>query len=706
MPGGDQIHNENSGPVGGNFLQVGNLHGDVMLWRKVPADESLAGDLASVVGERSRKEEEQWRIDDPDALLVRWHEAEDGLFDPADNIHRPLGGHEPAPLSGQFTTIRSTFQATGTQRLVILGRAGAGKTVLAHRLILDLLDHRDHRGSVPVLFSLNDWNPAATGLRDWMIDRLLHDHPFLEQRDSTGKRGAEVLVDRDWILPVLDGFDEIPHRHHHSAVQQVSQVRLPLVLTSRPDEYASAARSAKAVGRAAAIEIEDLALDQAERYLCRSTNQSRASEWAAVFEQLQLTPNKATSRNLTSVLTTPLMVMLARTLYNDTNERVPGELLDTTRFPESTDLERHLLSGYVDTVYDRRRTGVPAGATHKAWSPDQARHWLGSLANGLRNRSIHGFTWWQLPALLPRRTRILATSVTSGLVLGLMYVLTSVLTNGPTYGFAAVLPDALLLGAATWLTFGLPAGFLNELRFSRRQDGREPERLRLYWRRSRRPQRHAGWPHLTRAASELTKGLLVGLLVGLAVSLALRLANVLAGALMDRRVAPFEGAADLLAKGFAEGVAIGTAFGVVNVVVSALGERHDPHDSAPWRLLTTDRTITLVRTVPAAGLVISIAIWTLGIPALTALLFGALAALLRVALSAWGSWLLFARLWLPLTGRLPWRPQRFFEDAHDRGILRQAGASYQFRHAQLRDHLADHHRTWSLRISPSSIDVA
>ncbi|KOU61090.1 hypothetical protein ADK57_28580 [Streptomyces sp. MMG1533] len=45
--------------------------------------------------------------------------------------------------------------------------------------------------------------------------------------------------------------------------------------------------------------------------------------------------------------------------------------------------------------------------------------------------------------------------------------------------------------------------------------------------------------------------------------------------------------------------------------------------------------------------------------------------------------------WLALRGRLPWRLMRFLDDAHARGVLRQAGSFYQFRHARLQDVLAD-----------------
>ncbi|MBV9484834.1 MAG: hypothetical protein JO246_02130 [Frankiaceae bacterium] len=50
------------------------------------------------------------------------------------------------------------------------------------------------------------------------------------------------------------------------------------------------------------------------------------------------------------------------------------------------------------------------------------------------------------------------------------------------------------------------------------------------------------------------------------------------------------------------------------------------------------------------------------------------------------------RLWLGLRGRLPLRAMAFLDDAHRRGVLRQFGAVYQFRHGRLQDHLAEESR--------------
>jgi hypothetical protein len=56
--------------------------------------------------------------------------------------------------------------------------------------------------------------------------------------------------------------------------------------------------------------------------------------------------------------------------------------------------------------------------------------------------------------------------------------------------------------------------------------------------------------------------------------------------------------------------------------------------------------------------------------------------------ASWGSYTV-ARWWLAASSQLPWRLMAFLEDAHTpRGVLRQVGAVYQFRHRRLRDYLA------------------
>ena len=56
--------------------------------------------------------------------------------------------------------------------------------------------------------------------------------------------------------------------------------------------------------------------------------------------------------------------------------------------------------------------------------------------------------------------------------------------------------------------------------------------------------------------------------------------------------------------------------------------------------------------------------------------------------TAWPSYLLTVG-WLAFTRRLPWPLMGFLADAHQRGVLRQVGAVYQFRHIDLQHRLAN-----------------
>jgi hypothetical protein len=63
---------------------------------------------------------------------------------------------------------------------------------------------------------------------------------------------------------------------------------------------------------------------------------------------------------------------------------------------------------------------------------------------------------------------------------------------------------------------------------------------------------------------------------------------------------------------------------------------------------------------------------------------------LSVAETAWPAYML-ARGWLALRRQLPWSLMDFLADAHRRGVLRQSGAVYQFRHIELQHRLATRH---------------
>lgn len=662
------------------------------------ADEADA--LAREIKRRWRREEAQRRVHHPFALPVRWQQVSAGLADRSENTqHLAPGDTSPdVDLSGDLRRVAEVYRRIRSGRLAVLGRAGSGKSILAIRFALDLLDARASSDRIPVIFSLGSWDPNTIALRDWLIDRLLRDFPHLARRVPSGKSLAADLLDDDLILPVLDGFDEVAKGLRREALEALNRTALPLVLTSRQYEFAEAVRAAHApLASAVVVELCDLALDDLQHYLPRTAPalpgtpgpDEPGATWDTVLDEARTT-GSAAGAHLAAALSTPLMIALARTMYSDTPDRNPGELLDTTRFPDAHAIEEHLLAGFVPTVYQRRALERPDnGRPHRArWDPEQAQRWLGYLAHHLvrLDRERQDLAWWELGTSMRRSSRTLIIGFLGGLAFGVTTAIGNIpvdlVATSHGLGFAIVrgLVVGLLHGLAAGLLFGLVYWYASE----REAFKPSPVRIKLS------------------AGTRQTRGnvgarFVVGLGCGLAVAFML--------VLIDRGVVGPLGLGDGQSSGgltaellFISGLALGAGavFGL-----TALFEAPVRTESVvnPADLLGIDRQ-NVVFHLLAWALVIG-----LGAGLLNGIVYGPLRGLevgtvfglesafgaglgYGLSLTAWGQWVALSRIWLPLTGRLPWALIAFLDDAHQRGVLRQSGAVYQFRHARIQSHLS------------------
>jgi hypothetical protein len=213
--------------------------------------------------------------------------------------------------------------------------------------------------------------------------------------------------------------------------------------------------------------------------------------------------------------------------------------------------------------------------------------------------------------------------------------------------------------------------------------------------------RGRGRPRL-RFGPRLVIGLLCGLLFGGTYGSVAGLSNGIAwhtSAAVTLRIVLVDG----LILGLVFGVGVGLAFALLGVLETPLDIgsavsprgllRSDRASVATWFLVWAP-TFGLLVGVGASVLIgllhglVGPLLWTTADGFRVGILSGLGGALGYVlALTAWGQWAILARVWLPLTGRLPWSVAAFLDDAYRRGILRQAGAVYQFRHARLQHHL-------------------
>jgi hypothetical protein len=498
---------------------------------------------------------------------------------------------------------------------------------------------------------------------------------------------AQALVQGERILPILDGLDEIAAADRPAAIAGLHSLGpAPLVLTSRTDEYIEVIADG-VLPAAAVVEVVPVDPSAAADYLTRSGTADNR-RWKPVVAAL----NTSTPNPCQEALRNPLMLSLARTVYRSPTSD-PAEL---TAYSTAGDVEARLLDALVPSVYGRDFTDT---------RPEDASRWLTFFADNLDLLGPGAIAWWHLPRCVSRRelrTTVAvaygllvapAAAVVAGTVVGLAKAALGGGLDGFTQGLSYISWYAALYGLACGLVGALTSTMVSA-----------PTR----WRRPRRRD----------LVHALGRAMTFGLPAGFAASLFWGL--LLLGFSVARNGSPYAvggglhelldqlsyllETGDLQAAVTAVGLMVGVATGVA-VGVTAAFSHAQLRALTPLSAFKTDRraglTAGLVVGTAAgltAGLVLGVGqsflsggtdlLWHVSLGILTVGLPIALGAFLWFAPRRSASWAYgFAVGILARRGLLPHRPLRFLGDAYRRGILRQAGMVYEFRHARLADHL-------------------
>jgi hypothetical protein len=612
--------------VGGLIVDITNRRREA---RRVLGEnlDGLADDLAAAVHAQWWPELQRFR--DPIEIPVRWKAAPARLMDQWINIHRAVGD-DPGPieLSGRLDEVAAVYRKIPSGRLVILGERGAGKTVLAVRLALDLIATRSPGAPVPVILNLSSWDPSVD-VWEWLPRQIG------EQYLGSAKVGTEPahrMLERGLLLPVLDGFDEVAAAHRAKVLCQLGMLPdHPFVLTSRFQQYEAALE--KPVPAAAVIQVRALNLEDVSQYL------GRRRRWEPVIETLRM---PSIGKVLVRALSTPLMLNMARIFYDGRSVANPAELLDRARFMDRNAIEDHFVAGFIPAVYQR----CPR------WTGQEAEDWLRYLAGHLqRDFDADGdadgndragrdliigsdLAWWRIRDTVSDSVR---------LMLG---VLIAVVAAAPMF----------IMGVDrnyAFLTLGMLLTIIMATVGARARSPL-PRRTRLGL--PRRGFRFQS-AYLFAAVPAIGLGAYLSSTIGL---------NLLVVAAEVLYIVV------LLLLGNERTVDLRTA--AYPVALLAVDRRHALVKAAGLTLITTIGYLI-------TGVVVQhLDARLIYCPIVTSLAYGVLA-------HAWGQWLVVVRVWLPLRGRLPWAVVAFLEDAHARGILRKIGAVYQFRHILIQTYL-------------------
>ncbi|MFI5954508.1 hypothetical protein [Cryptosporangium sp. NPDC051539] len=591
----------------------------------VPGD-----DLARSVADLWTREIDDRLLDTPEAIPVELALVGQPVSDHWRNI-RSDGLDEPPdvfPDRDATEAVRTFLEGPDVRgRLVILGEPGSGKTALLIRVAVRMLRERARGGPIAVVLRLTSWTPADESFDEWTLRMLREDYGWIP-------RGAAGLP-AEGLIYLLDALDEMPDQDRAEAVTVINHSHARIVVTSRMDEYLETFADGRrgVLASALVLSIPALAGGVVEKHLARALPPGRAADWSAALEE---------NPGIALALDRPLWISLARDAYSSLNsDASPLELVPVT---EPDGMRLLLLDRFVDVTY---RSGS---------GRDGARRWLRRLARKLVRDDAHDIAWWGFADLCPSAFfGLVAAAVFAGLA-GLLQAQTGAAV--PSFLVAAVGVGTIFVVTAHGFNPG-PAGPKVQIKWqSPDSAGTRIRRALSVAGRSRRP---------------------------------VRLAQLLGYATVS--VAVCWAYADApLAGLFPPSVGV-VLTGVAAEFTTFWDSDAKIRDTTPRRTLVEGRQAAFTRVtvvgIAIAGLISAVLLGYL--PASRVLpvaveicLATVLIGLLQVA---WGRYQL-ARVWLVVTGRLPFRIMEFLEDAHRRSVLRRAGGVYQFRHALLRDRMA------------------
>lgn len=141
---------------------------------------------------------------------------------------------KPAETLDLQTTILEVF--TQHKQLLILGEPGIGKTTTLLTLTDQLVEQAlaNPGRAIPVIFELSTWKDKDQSIEDWLTQQLTKTYRRVSAKIARG------WLEKDLLIPLLDGLDELEPTRQEICVQRLNQFaeHYPyLVVCCRAEEY-------------------------------------------------------------------------------------------------------------------------------------------------------------------------------------------------------------------------------------------------------------------------------------------------------------------------------------------------------------------------------------------------------------------------------------------------------------------------------------
>jgi hypothetical protein len=581
-----------------------------------------------------------------------------------------IGGEDRGTIEHQLL-IETFGRDDVAGKLLILGVPGAGKTTallgLAEQLVIGAI--AQPKTVIPVLFELSTWRDDNQSIEQWLIEQLYE----LHGGDRRSKL-YEPWLDRQVLLPLLDGLDELGLERQTKCTQKLNEFARhypQLVVCCRVKEFETV--GIKLGNLNGAVCLQPLSDSQIRDYLhCVGSDLWNAIETVPAIKKL-MQPTEEGDPGLLQIL---LFISLAAQVYDS---RSPFES------------EAELLGRYVDRRLskdvresDRRKDLKKKDWAHQTVEQEpnctETKRYLSWIARQSQQRNQVEILieymqpdWIEEPWLL-RRYRLL-----SGPMVGLI--------GGLMVGLIGWLLDGLMIGLIGWPMVGLLGGLLGGLS-GRLSSINSVESFRVSISRVARRE----------TLRKFKNGLIGGLIVGL-------IGGLLFGLIGGLIVGLIDGLIGGLLFGLIGGLIGGLLFGLIGGLKQDLKVRLRPNQGI-WNSLQSAIWVTAF-SYPT-GIILScnysliakqiekgvswIAILDILLEALPEkMLLGALWSLLLGIYLGGGIACIqhgCLRFVLWQNNIAPWNMAQFLNYCTKRRLLQRIGGRYRFLHRELLDHFA------------------
>ena len=294
--------------------------------------------------------------------------------------------------------VSAIYDATGL--LLILGEPGSGKTTTLLELARTLLERArdDIKERVPVVLNLSSWKKKQP-LAEWISDEL-------SEKYRVPRKIARFWLQHDYLLPLLDGLDEVETLMQPDCVAAINAfidelTPSGLVVCCRLNEYRWLPERLKLNG---AIRLEPLSEHEVAEYLTRG-----GPELATLREAVN------TDSVLQELAQTPLMLSIMSLACQGTG----GDELARQKGDSPEERRKQIFDLYVEQMFQRK------GMTSLVFPKEKIIGWLSWLARKMREHSQSVFLVEGLqPSWLGSRAQRVAYGTVVALSLGLIFGLT------------------------------------------------------------------------------------------------------------------------------------------------------------------------------------------------------------------------------------------------------------------------------------------